>query len=348
MIWVSWRQFRSNAIVGAAGLVALTVVLLLTGIHLEHLYSTFKAERASCTLSCASLRQNFLDNYRHVRLLGSVLVGVPAVIGIFWGAPLVARELETGSFRLAWTQGVTRRRWLATKMALVGLASAAAAGLYSLAITWWASPLDAVNNNRIGTALFSQRGIVPIGYALFAFALGVVAGLAFKRTLPAMATTLVGFITARGLTEFLLRKHLIPAKHATFALTSSRGIGFNLSHGQFSLSPNGSSFPGAWTTGSKIVDASGHAPTAAFIQHACPDLGRFAAPPGAHAMPAPGSVDRAFSHCIQTIGARYHEVVSYQPASRFWALQGMETAVFVIVAALLLAGCFVLIRRQVA
>ncbi len=79
-------------------------------------------------------------------LLGvAVLYVVPALIGIFWGAPLVARELETGTFRLAWNQSVTRTRWLAVKLGLIGLASMAAAGLFSLMVTWWSSPIDQAN-----------------------------------------------------------------------------------------------------------------------------------------------------------------------------------------------------------
>jgi hypothetical protein len=353
VIWVGWRQFRSHAFVAAIALAVVAGLLLVTGVHLDHLYTTYKIEHASCRSSCDLLRSQFLDNYRHVKLLGSVLLGVPAVIGIFWGAPLIARELENGTFRLAWTQGVSRRRWLATKLGLVGLASAAAAGLYSLAITWWASPLDHVTNDRIGTGLFSQRGIVPIGYALFAFALGVTAGIVFKRAIPAMAATLVGFIAARALTEFLLRPHLMPAKHASFALSASKGIGVNMANnGQLSIVTDGSSIPGAWTLGSKIVDSSGHPPTAAFVLHACPGLGQPPPnpPAGGHAIRilAPPGASAHFNACIQAVGTKYHEVVTYQPASRFWALQGLETAVFLALTLLLIAGSFFLIRRRVS
>ena len=96
----------------------------------------------------------------------------PSLIGMFWGAPLIARELETGTFRLAWTQSVSRMRWLLVKLGLVGLASAAVGGLLSLMVTWWYSPIDKVNQGRFGAAAFGLHGFVPAGYALFAFALG--------------------------------------------------------------------------------------------------------------------------------------------------------------------------------
>ena len=108
------------------------------------------------------------------------MIVVPGVIGVFWGAPLVARELETGTYRLAWTQSVTRARWIAVKLGVVGLASMAAAGLLSLMVTWWSSPIDRVNMTLYTS--FDQRGIVPIGYAAFAFALGVLAGVLIRRT----------------------------------------------------------------------------------------------------------------------------------------------------------------------
>ena len=106
----------------------------------------------------------------------------------------MARELETGTHRLVWTQSVTRTRWLAVKLGLIGLVSVAASGLLSLIVTWWSSPIDRVNMNQF-TSVFDQRDVVPIGYAAFAFVLGVAGGLLARRTLPAMAATLVAFVT---------------------------------------------------------------------------------------------------------------------------------------------------------
>src|SRR5207247_399934 len=91
----------------------------------------------------------------------------PALIGIFWGAPLLTRELETGTYRVAWTQSVTRSRWLLTKLGLVGLATVTVAGLLMLTITWWYRALDSVGTNQY--SVFDSRDIAPIGYAAFAF-----------------------------------------------------------------------------------------------------------------------------------------------------------------------------------
>ena len=81
--------------------------------------------------------------------LGVLVIVVPGIIGLFWGAPLVARELEAGTFRLAWTQSVTRTRWLAVeaRRRRPGV-SMAVAGLLSLMVTWWASPPEPADHPR--------------------------------------------------------------------------------------------------------------------------------------------------------------------------------------------------------
>ena len=126
-----------------------------------------------------------------------VVAVAPAIIGVFWGAPLVARELEAGTHRLAWTQSVTRTRWLATKLGVTTLAAAATVGLLTFAVTWWSQPLDGALSStqgglpsRITPVTFAMRGVVPVGYAVFAVVLGATLGAVFRRSLPAMAVTL--------------------------------------------------------------------------------------------------------------------------------------------------------------
>ena len=207
MIRFTWIQARTQTMTALGALAALAIVLAITGPHLAHLYDTSIATCAAHG-DCPAVRAAFLRNDSTFRTaLGVVVIVVPALIGIFWGAPLVARELEAGTFRLIWSQSVTRTSWLAAKLGVVGLASMAVAGLTSLVVTWWASPLDRVRMNPFGT--FDQRGIVPIGYAAFGFALGVTAGILIRRTVPAMATALVLFVSARLAFTHWLRPHLI-------------------------------------------------------------------------------------------------------------------------------------------
>jgi hypothetical protein len=215
MIRFAALQFRLQAALAFGALAALATVLGLTGPHLVHLYDTIVAT-CSAHGNCSSADATFLSSYRLLQDLGNVVIAVPALVGIFWGAPLVARELETGTHRLVWTQSVTRTRWIAVKLGLVGLASMTVAGLFSLLMTWWSSPIDRVNMSQF--PVFAQRGIVPIGYAAFAFALGVTAGVLIRRTLPAMATALGGFVVARVVVTYWVRPNLETPVHLAAAL----------------------------------------------------------------------------------------------------------------------------------
>ena len=190
MIWLTWRQFRLQAAVVAGVLIALGILLALNGSHLVHLYDTSVATCGHHN-DCPSVTQNFESQAKWDHVLNGLVLVTPALIGVFWGAPLVARELETRTNWLAWTQSVTRTKWLVIKLAVVGVASILAAGLISLMVTWWASPYDRLLGMPYN--VFDQRDLVPIAYALFAFALGVAAGALIRKTLPAMAVTLVGF-----------------------------------------------------------------------------------------------------------------------------------------------------------
>ena len=197
VIWLTWRQFRTQILVVAGVLAALAVVLIVTGPHLVSLSDAY-LKSCHADKDCGSTTNPVLNTDGKIEnVFSALLLVAPALIGIFWGAPLIARELETGTYRLGWTQSVTRRRWLAVKLGVVGLASVAVAGLLSLMVTWWSSPIDTANANRFGLAVFWLRDIAPMGYAAFAFALGATAGVLMRRTLPAMASTLVVFVAAR-------------------------------------------------------------------------------------------------------------------------------------------------------
>ena len=173
MIWLAWRQFRTQAFVVAAVLAVLGIALGLDGSHLVHLYDTTVA---MCRLhgDCSPVTQNFESQAKWNHALDALVLVAPALFGAFWGAPLIARELETRTNRLAWTQSVSRSRWFLVKVAALGVASLITAGLLSFMVTWWAAPYDRLMGSPY--TVFDQRDVVPIAYALFAFALGVSAG----------------------------------------------------------------------------------------------------------------------------------------------------------------------------
>jgi hypothetical protein len=317
MTWLAWRQVRAPLTIALAATAAVTA-------------AAFVAGRTDSTL----------------RLWLSVLVvAVPGLLGVFWGAPLVADELESGSFRLAWTQDVSRVRWLALRHAVMGLASMAVAGLVSWLVTWWAGPLDRVGMNQFGS--FDSRDIVPVGYAAFAFALGVLLGALMRRTVPAMAATLVAFTAARLAFRLLVRPSLLPPVTRALALNPSTtgygSSGFLPLMPAPSLQPTAPDLPNAWITSIAIVDGKGNALTSSELASTCPDIGHGrgggAAAGGSGHVQAPQSVVNTTHDCVARIAATYHEVVTYQPASRYWPLQWYELGIFLTAALLLAAAC---------
>ena len=349
MIRLAWRQFRTQAVVAFAGLAALAILLAITGTRLGHLYDISGIATCTAPSNCEALKSTFLSHDKLLRnLLGPLLLAVPGLIGIFWGAPLVARELESGTYRLAWTQSVTRTRWLAVKVGLLGLASIAVAGLFSLMIGWWSSPVDHVNMDRFAPGAFDERGIVALGYAGFGFALGLTAGALIRRTVPAMATTLVTFVGARLAMTYWIRPHLMTPAHisAGFGAVSNLGFAVDGSSGvTFVAGPP--SIPNAWMYSARIVDKAGVAATNlhAFLLKVCPNI---AAPPGANpagARVGPGD-PAAFDACVRKLSAKFHELVTYQPASRYWTFQAYETAIFLALALIFTGVSFWWIRRR--
>ncbi len=362
MIVFSWRQFRPQALVAAAGLVIVAVVLALTGPHLVNVYDT---ELAACR---AGGGQGPSCNYPVTGIfaglqiaLNTLVLLVPVLLGMFWGAPLIAREIETGTFRLAWTQSVTRVRWLLVKLGLVGLASVVVAGGLSLMSTWWFSPLDKVNQNRFSPASFGLHGFVPAGYALFAFALAATLGLLVRRTLPAMALTLVGFIAVRVAVAEWIRPHFMSPVTTSIPLGQA-GVGFEASvpGAPFSVVANAPNLPNALVSSATVANAAGQSPTGAVIKALCPNLG--VGPSGGFQkttvgrgpFAGHGSVlgptqqsQQVFNQCIDRVSAHYRLLVTYQPANRFWTFQTMETALFVVLAALLAGGCAWWIRHRI-
>jgi hypothetical protein len=345
MIWLTWRQFRPQAITGAVILAAVAIVLAVTGPGLVTRYDQIGLP--SCHSTCFALARNFIGGpefgiYGKLFYAGlAVMYLVPALIGIFWGAPLISREFETGSFRLAWNQSVTRTRWLLAKLSLIGLAAVVAAGLLSLAITWWASPIEqALSDGQPQTKLlplsplvFGARGIAPLGYAAFAFALGVTAGVLIRRTVPAMAVTLVIFVGAQVLMPTLVRPHLIPPVQAT-APFSANDINLmettQVQGGPARMTVQDSSFgpPGAWILSNQTITPSGRVFTG----------------PAIGACTSNSAPRQQCNNWLNSLHLR--QLITYQPESRFWPLQGAETGIYLVLATGLGALCTWQIRRR--
>jgi hypothetical protein len=336
--------------VAFGALVVVAIVVAITGPQLVHLYDT---QVVTCHKygDCPTAATAFLGHDQVLFSWLGTLVGVaPLLLGIFWGAPLVARELETGTYRLAWTQSVTRTRWLALKLSVVGMASVVVAGLLSLMLTWWSKPFDTVNMNPFGS--FDERDIVPIGYAALAFALGVTAGVLIRRALPAMATTLVAFVAVRlGMTA--VRPHLIAPLHiivpddeiAASGATSPPLAGLN---------------PRDWILANQTINGAGRVigqdggigsnggnglnigigKNGVSIQGigSCPNI----KPKGPRNLNDPGNA--LLQRCVNQL--RIRDLVTYQPASKYRAFQWYEMAIFLGAALILVGFCIWFVRRR--
>ena len=348
MIWLTWRQFRGQAIVAVAALAVTGAALGVAGRHLAHLYNLSRAASCAAGHDCGGASTAFLNAVNatlinHLPLLfGTALIVVPAILGIFWGAPMITRELEAGTQRLVWSQSVSRSRWLAIKLAVTVAAAMATAGLFSLLVTWSAGPIDKVNLNRLQPAVFSERGIVPVGYAAFAVALGVFAGMLIRRTVPAMAVTLAIFTAVqfamRALREFLLAPvRLISALNPADGLSITTRQGSGAAH--LMLTGN-ASIPGAWVLSTQVINAAGKVVSGVTL----PASG----PGSAQSCGGSGPSDVARPCLVQLAGRGFRQLVTYEPASRFWTFQWYETAIFLALAAALAGFCFWFIRRRLS
>ncbi|MDQ0955900.1 hypothetical protein QFZ24_009909 [Streptomyces phaeochromogenes] len=332
MIWLTWRQFRTQAAVMFAAMAAFAATLAVTGPQLADLYRA----------AGSSLVDRLSSSDQTVYYTGLVVVlAVPAVIGMFWGAPLISRELETGTHYLAWNQGVTRTRWLATKLGLGAAAAMTAAGLAALAVSWWSSPIDrAVNGGgatdtyfpRLDPVAFAARGVVPMAHATFAFVLGVALGLVIRRTLPAMATTLVVYTAVQLSTPMWIRPYLAATDRTTVPIEPD-GAPISIQEGakQIVAHPE---VPGAWETSQQTLNPAGQpAPVPSSFADCL------------HTESGPPTLQQ-FDRCIADLGALgYKQQVTYQPAGNFWALQWAETGLYLGLALALTGFCAWWIRR---
>jgi hypothetical protein len=341
MIWLSWRQVRTQVLVVYALVLAAVITLALTGPRLAHL-----ASRATNVYDLLTPHDRLLFN------AGLAVVAVaPALIGAFWGAPLVARELETGTHRLVWNQSVTRTRWLATRLGVGALATVIAVGALSLAVTWWAKPLDGSTSSRQGNLpsrltpiSFAMRGIVPVGYAVFALVLGVAVGLLLRRTVPAMAVTLAVYVCVQVAVPLWIRPHLLPPTSASISYSPSTFDGIEANPGQPLRISVHTPHHGDWILQDTTWNARGEPSTLPSWFTSClpgPP------PPGQEksSVDSRGDLDRCLARLT---GEGYRQHVVYQPASRFWPLQWAETGLYVGASAALAGCCFWWIRRRLS
>jgi hypothetical protein len=324
MTWLIWRQHRGEALVAGLALTLLAALLLVTGLAIGATYQQLgvgdclgAAPAAHCVDALAAFHQA-TGFWRGATLWFAF---VPMILAMLVGAPLVAREYERGTFRLVWTQGVPRARWLGRKLALVVGGSLVLAAVMTVLLTWWRIPFARVSSD-LDPQQFDVEGTVPLAYMAYALALAIAAGTLLRRTVPAMAVTVAGFLVVRFPVELLARPHYLPSVTATwdpYLQTAAAQPG-----------PHDWVFDGNW------LDAAGRVVDDTRITGACTsDTVHYNLEPGT-----------AFTQCTHAHGWLVQLV--WQPGDRFWLFQGVETAIFAGLAALLLALTVWWVRRRLA
>ena len=330
MSWLIWRQYRaSTAITGVlVGLFA--VLLVITGLNMA---SQFHADFGAC-LAANSCRFPTADVSFGSGALGVIVqfsLAVPAILGMFLGAPAVAREVETGTAHFAWTQAVTRRRWLTVKAGWLLLAALAWGGAVGALVTWWSGPQNTVAASQFNPGTFDVQGIMPAAYSLFAMALGIAAGTLIRRVLPALVVTLGVFFAVRLIIADWVRQHYMTPVTSIYNVAlgnTPRPKGATWILGGGFRGPNG---PLARPGGDLVASTSNGFP-ATDIPAAC----------RAYFVQGPGQAP--LFPCLTSHG--YSQYITYQPAARYWPFQFIEAGIFVVLAAALIAVAFAVINRR--
>lgn len=321
MTWLIWRQHRTEICVLGLLVGLFAVALLVLGTQAHDLFPGGPARcagQAGVDEACAASFRRLDEEYGYVENLLAAFYLVPVVIGAFLGAPLLARELEDGTWQLAWTQAVPRMRWLAAKLAALAGVTVALTGMFTAVLTWFRQPFDAWEG-RFQYDAFDLEGLVPVAYGLFAFGAATAAGAILRRSLPAFGVAFGAFLAARMTVALVAR----PAYATPLTATAPAPAGG---------SPDPGQRPGVadWVIEHGYADATGRRLSATEFAE------------------LEGAADRAGTNLNQFLHARgVQQFGVYHPADRFWTFQLIEATVFVAVAAVLVGVVVWRVRRRV-
>lgn len=308
MSWLLWRQHRAQVLVTSVAIGLFAVAVLLTGVHMAHVYDD---ARAACTSNgTCDLVHNLFSGYGAIIDVVHLTLLFPVILGAFVGAMLVAREKENATNVLVWTQSVTRRRWLFAKIATVLLGTLVTSAVVSVLVTWWSGTPNALDGNRFEGSQFDTQNVLPIALAIFAVALGIAAGCVLRRTLPALATTVGGYIGVRVLVAVYLRPHYLKPITRSFPLNADTAL------------PSGS-----WRMKEILVNAAGKSTD-----------GRITIPATCD------PIVKDARNCLSRLG--YHQIVKYQPPSHYWPFQWIESGIFLTLAAVLITVAVIYTLRR--
>jgi ABC-type transport system involved in multi-copper enzyme maturation permease subunit len=332
MAGVTWRQHR-YALAGVVVLLgALAVWVWTAGSSLHNAYAAAIAchpvNSAACVNLVVSFNESATNKFMGSKGAGGVLLQVmPALIGAFVGAPVLARELETGTFRFAWTQGFGRWRWALAKLALLGVVLAAATAAFGVLVSWYFQPESGAGNQIPGLYeasqfpnLFSLREVTFPAWTLAAFTIAAVVGMLIRRVVPAIVATLAVYAGLAFAAAGLLREHYL-----TPLVTSSLNVSLPGAGTAWTISQ--------WSTKDGRFAFAGNPPDS-LVNQFCSTV------------PPDKIGPLGFAPCLAQHG--YTQWTSYQPASRFWPFQWIEGGWLLVLSALLIAAAIWLVQRRAA
>jgi hypothetical protein len=327
MAWVTWRQHRAT-LAGVAALFGVAALyLLITGLQMHHAYAAVAACRPAGKGVCQQADDNFLNTYAPgVGPVLGLLQVIPALVGAFVAAPVLARELETGTFRYAWTQGYGRARWTVAKLAPLAIAVTAAAGAFSVLVSWYVQPLWGAGdeNGPLYPTVFDLRGVALGAWTLAAFAIGALLGILMRRVIPAMFATLAASGGLAFVTGAFLRGHYMTSLTSTNPEVNTQGA--------WVMSQE-------WSRGGRPASLDMINQTLRAVDVQAVTLGQFEPGPA-----TPPSIDPV--HYLSQHG--YTLLTTYQPDSRFWPFQWIEGGWLLALSVLLIAATVWLVRRRAA
>jgi hypothetical protein len=324
MIWLAFRRHRLSLIVMAGVLVVLGVWMAAVTHSFESALGTPPPHGCLDNLRACNLVFHGWDSaQQQAAVIDLVLFLVPCLFGVVLGAPLVAGELHERTNRVAWTQGISRTRWLVTNWLVVGLSAVALMGLFQLVVQWWSGHVLVnfleshfiLGTDRIAPRLFGVTGVVPIAYTLFAFALGVALGALLRHTVWAVVGTVAGY----GLASLGMVVGIRSSLAAKVFVSETTIGGYDPGpSGAWYIGPEWRAVPGAQhPTGASVLD----------IVHRCMSSGYVP----------------TYDHCLTTHGVEGGFL--YQPLDHYWPIQGWEALIFVSVAVALFAPALWAVRR---
>ena len=217
MTWVSWRLQRTETLLALGILALLAALLVPTGIQMANAYH--HDGLAAClsshpTPTCENALGSFRQRFQSLLDLANWFNLLPGLIGILLATPFIV-DLERGTYRLDWTQSISRDRWLLGKLGLPIVSAVFAACTLILLFTWWRGPSVHLDG-RLETGNYDFTGSVLVGYTLFALALAVAVGAIWRRAAVSLIVAFVGYVAARVYVDSSLRYHLVAPLKTTF------------------------------------------------------------------------------------------------------------------------------------